>query len=181
MKFPYFGAPIYTESYVIIISDMNDKTICTICFEDLTPDTFVTYRQSLNNEWLQFPYCKNCLGSLLDSQWGMYIRGLKNADCEASLRHLINIGPPINFRDPYIEEGREIFQFMCNSCMISSKLQDSLDEEKRNLLANKLKEVLPLLRNNVTEVKIDTDVDTQVRTTFDYIACINQILNDFSL
>ena len=161
------------------LTKFDDKT-CAFCLEDLTLEIFVEYRIDVDSKWMPFEYCKDCLDRLMEMQWNIYIKGLKNADCEASLRNLINAGPPVNFRDSRIEEGKELHQFLCNSNISSAKLTDSFDPEKRDLLANKLKTILPLLGSQIKQNNSVDDV-TDAFEEFDYIESINKILGEFSL
>ena len=180
-----------------------DPSMCSVCFDDLTPETTVTYRQhtdepqnfsnsfapsfskdepqnfsnsfapsfSKDEEWLPFPYCKGCMEYLKDAQWDMYIQGLKKADCEATLKGLIKIGPPVNFRDVKIANGEEIYEFKCNSEVISGKLANSFDGEKRNALYSELKKILPSLHDE----KQETDEFSN------YVDFISKTLAKFSL
>ena len=154
---------------------------CSLCFDDISSETFVKYQQEQkqNQEWKPFAYCKECLGLLMESQWNTYIDGLRKADCEATLKKLIERGPPTHFRDPRIENGSYLVSFMCNSDIISGKLQGPLDEEKMNSFNDKLKEILPLLNS-------DHDVEYKNRNkddpeTLDYMGCINKVLDEFCL
>lgn len=158
--------------------EINNK-LCALCFDDITPETFVTYQQDTNQEWKPFAYCKECLLLLMESQWNTYIDGLKKADCEATLKKLIERGPPDHFRDPRIENGLSLSLFMCDSNIISGKLQKPLDEEKMNSFDDKLKEILPLL-NSDHDVEYKNNNDNNIET-LDYMGHINRILDEFCL
>lgn len=150
---------------------------CLLCYDDFTIEVFVKYRQTDESEWKPFEYCNNCLISLLEMQWNSYIKGLRNADCEASLRQSIECGAPTNFRDSRINDGNEIYQFVCNNVIISGKLQNSLDSDKTKLLNSKLKGVLPLLGGG-----IGTSLNDSATTeSFDYIGYVDKILREFEL
>lgn len=67
-------------------------------------------------------YCYDCLVYLLNHLWYKYIDDLKT-DCEVSLKNLIEMGPPCYFRDPLINGGKEIKEFLYQGQIISGKLK----------------------------------------------------------
>ncbi len=151
---------------------MDTEKICAVCYDDIVLETEVLYQLNIDDQWKPFQYCKECVLFLLNSQWDVYISGLRKADCEASLKKLIERGPPSRFRDARIEDGNELHQFKCNSDIISSALPNCMDDEKMVLLNTKLKELLPLLSDNIGEQKYED---------FDYMNSINKLLDELSL
>ncbi len=98
--------------------------LCQLCYEEMIPLQYKieTYKT--------FIYCYDCLQELLNTQWYDYIKGLKT-DCQASLTRLINLGPPMNYRDFAIDEGKEIDNFLYQDHIIEAKLKGSFEGNKR--------------------------------------------------
>jgi len=138
-----------------------------MCFEYIIDEIKVKYRLSNIDNFKDFVYCVDCLSILMNSLWEIYINNLKKADCEKSLLSLINDGLPINFRDSYIENNKEIYEFYYNDQVHSAKLTGSLDFYQRNELYNKL--------NDIFSKNGDCTDD------FDYIENIDKLLKEYDL
>ena len=139
---------------------------CKMCFEDIADDSIVKYRLSVFDDFKTFVYCSECLELLINGQWEKYITNLKKVDCERSLLSLINDGPPINFRDTYIEENKEIHEFQYNGKIYSAKLKGSLDENERRKLHNKLIDIISNVQNG---------------SDYDYLNNVNKLILEFKL
>lgn len=139
---------------------------CKLCFEDIANDSIVKYRISEIDEFKNFVYCIECLELLIDGQWEKYITNLKKVDCEKSLLSLINSGTPMNFRDTYIEENKEIYEFLANNKIFSAKLKGSLNENERKNLHNKLVNIATNLQNG---------------SDYDYLNRVNELIIEFKL
>lgn len=139
---------------------------CKLCFEDITDDSIVKYRMSEIDEFKKFVYCSECLELLIDGQWDKYVTNLKKVDCEKSLLSLVNDGPPINFRDTYIEDNKEIYEFYYNNKVSSAKLKGSLLINERKELHNKLINIISNVQNG---------------SDFDYLGNINKLIIEFEL
>ena len=137
-----------------------------MCFDDIPDESIVKYRLSELDDFKTFVYCSECLELLIDGQWDKYITNLKKVDCERSLLSLINDGPPINFRDTYIEGNKEIHEFQYNGNIYSAKLKGSLDENQRKELHNKLIDIISNVQNG---------------NDYDYLANINKLIVEFNL
>lgn len=142
---------------------------CKLCFEDICEEEIVKYRLSPTEEFKDFVYCIDCLEMLTNSIWKNYISLLKKADCEKSLMSVIELGPPINFRDTYIEENKEIYEFSHRNEVKSAKLTGSLSIEERNELHKKLVDIAVKSKNG-------ENVDD-----FDYIGNITKLLQEYNL
>ena len=105
---------------------------CALCFEN----KIIKYHIDEDKDFI---YCYNCVLYLKDNQWYNYIKDLKT-DCQASLKRSIEIGPPVNVRDFAVENGKEIDYFIDNNKMISAKLKNSFDVEKRDAFWTDLKQ-----------------------------------------
>jgi len=103
---------------------------CKLCFNKLTLDTFVMYRLNENDDYKSLIYCIDCLNEIKETQWQHYINAIKTADCEKSLINLIKSKPPIHFRDTYIENNKEIYDFLYKGEPYSSRLKGALTNEK---------------------------------------------------
>lgn len=106
--------------------------LCHLCYENLTA---IKYKI---NEYKDFCYCLECLELLKETQWNTYIKGLKT-NCQASLCRLIELGPPINYRDFAIENGHEIESFFDDNKIISAKLKGSYEGPLREQFWHDLK------------------------------------------
>lgn len=138
-----------------------------MCFEDI--EILVQYRLSTIDNFKDFVYCINCLTLLMNSLWEKYVDNLKKADCEKSLLSVIQDGPPTNFRDAYIENNKEIYDFYYNDESHSAKLRGSLNIDQRNELHLKLVDVFKKSKNG-------NSVDD-----FDYIGNIDKLLKEYNL
>lgn len=107
--------------------------ICQLCYEN---DILIQYHINQDQDFI---YCYDCLEQLKACQWYDYIKALKT-DCQASLARLIEIGPPMHYRDFAIENGKEIDYFIYNGNKISAKLKGSFDGIKRDAFWADLKQ-----------------------------------------
>ncbi len=146
---------------------------CKFCFEDIIEESKVQYRLSNVEDFKDFVYCLDCLNLLINTQWDKYVSGLKKADCEKSLLALIACGPPINFRDTYIEENKEIYEFYYNNKIHSAKLKSSLSAEERYELHKKLSKIAS---NSNSHKNKDNNIDD-----FDYLGNIDKLLKEYNL
>jgi len=137
---------------------------CKFCLENI--DIIVKYKLSETDDLKDFVYCFECLNTLQNNKWYNYITNLKNVDCEKSLLSLIKDGPPINFRDTYIEDNKEIYEFYYNEKIYSAKLNGSLNNYENKELHNKLINISKNLKNEIN---------------YDYLSDINKVLSEFSL
>lgn len=132
--------------------DPHIVSICKLCFEDITHDTFVLYKDQDNQDaiWLQCVYCSICVQDLLELQWSRYVEQIKSETCVIALKRLIDEGPPINFRDakavPCNNPRNEVCQFYFNNSIQSAKLKDSFVGEERMAWISELNNTLELLK-----------------------------------
>ncbi len=99
---------------------------CRLCFEEME-----TIQYEIDGVYKDFIFCYDCLETLKASQWDTYVNDLKT-DCQASLNRLILIGPPVNYRDFTIENGKEINSFLYQNNILSAKLKGSFEPQKRD-------------------------------------------------
>jgi len=146
---------------------------CLICFNSVESTECVWY--TIDKEsWDKFPYCIECINYLKLSLWNEYVKGLKMADCEKTLRNLINIGPPRHVRDSLISSNREILEFKLNEQIISSELANAPTVEQLLLLKQRLNDVIIIL-DKYNEIEINMDVDCLE----DVMNVINSILDEY--
>ena len=139
---------------------------CKLCFEDIADDSVVKYKLSESDDFKNFAYCSQCLELLIDKQWENYVTNLKKVDCEKSLLSLIHDGMPVNFRDTYIEDNKEIYEFYYNGKICSAKLKGSLNENERKNLNNKLVNIVTNLKNG---------------SDYDYLTRVNELILEYKL
>lgn len=97
-----------------------------MCLEN---DIDIQYK--IDDVYRDFIYCYDCLETLKERQWYDYIKGLKT-DCQPSLTRLLEIGPPINYRDFSVENGKEIDRFLYKGNYLSARLKGSFDTMERD-------------------------------------------------
>jgi hypothetical protein len=136
---------------------------CKSCLEELTSDKKVFYRSCISDKFIEFDYCIGCLNEMMCVQWDNYIDGLKTADCMRSLRILIEMGPPINFRDNMINDGKEIYEFYFDGKIQSARLKNNMDICSVDILRIKLLNIVNILDD------------------IEHVTVIGEILNEFNL
>lgn len=112
---------------------------CKICYEDL--DDLIKYNTS-KDELSTLYYCIDCLKYMLVNMGYDYIKKIKTADCEKSLKNLINEGIPVYFRDNQVNNNLEIKQFYYNDKIINGILNNYLSIDEIIILNNKLKNAM---------------------------------------
>lgn len=115
---------------------------CSYCFENITKDNFVLYQNKERGEWYKFQYCSSCVVFIINNQWNKYVQDVEKTDCMRSLESLLEMGPPINFRDRNIENNNEIHKFYYSGSEQSAKLAGSLIGEERITWLNNKKKLL---------------------------------------
>ena len=127
----------------------NKNNECALCFDNIT-DNYVYYKDNPDSKWIPCKYCSICIQDLIDNQWSIYTEQIKNETCMATLRRLIEEGPPINFRDkkavPCNNSNGEVYQFYYNGCIQNAKLKDSLVGEERLKYLDELNKIYQLLK-----------------------------------
>ena len=126
---------------------------CALCFDDITKDNYAFYNDNEelpNSEWIPCKYCSACIQDSLDNQWSIYVQQLKNETCVATLKRLIEDGPPINFRDkravPCNNPTGEVYEFYYNGDQQQAKLKDSLIDNERSKYIDELNKMYKLLQ-----------------------------------
>lgn len=99
---------------------------CKICYETMT--SIVYYQTNLDDCYNPLGYCYDCLTYLMENQWNKYKNNLKNVDCEASLKRLIEEGPPLYFKDACIENNSDIRRFKYQDYIISGQIKTVLTD-----------------------------------------------------
>lgn len=105
----------------------NDE--CSICFDEITKDNYVLYKDKEDTLWLKSNYCKSCIQYLISTQWERYVDSVDKANCAAELRRLLELGPPINLREKSFicnNERSEVYKLYYDSGEQSAKLNGSL-------------------------------------------------------
>jgi hypothetical protein len=119
---------------------------CGLCFEDLTPETHILFRMEQNAPWQNLVYCKDCLHALMNDKWNRYFNVLKTEECRATLKTLIEIGPPTRFRDNGIEKNCEIYEFYYDDKIYPATLKIPLTlDQVKELSMSLINDILPLL------------------------------------
>lgn len=122
----------------------REITECKCCLSEIDIINYVLYKDSSESKWLSCFYCCDCIQELLKTSWERYVKLIEKADCAAALKRLINIGPPINIRDPdgipCDNESKEVYIFYFNDSEQSAKLVGSYVGEDRTKWWDELKE-----------------------------------------
>lgn len=156
--------------------DMNNNE-CKLCFDVIDDDTQVHFRFESEAEWIKLYYCKDCVLMMINNKWSMYISNLRKAECKNALTNIIKKGPPRNFSDNSIMEGKEIYEFFYNNEIHSAKLTGSLDDDNMILFHSMLLDILPLLKPQLDEFD-DTKINIK---DIDYNSRIQHVLSFFNL
>ncbi|CAM9894947.1 unnamed protein product [Discosporangium mesarthrocarpum] len=119
---------------------------CLCCYDDITDSNYVEYRtgegrrstKNLHVPWQPALFCEECIGRLLQSQWGKYVEGLAKSTCKAEQRRMLMNGPPINISDPTAlpcPEGELVHSlwYASDKEVHSAKLVGSLEGEERQI------------------------------------------------
>ena len=119
---------------------MDDSNSCIACYDELT--NILYYCEDYHKNWKRSQYCINCINYLKKMQWDNFQKDI-NDDCLATLRRIIETGPPINVRDIYSmkceNESGEVYLFMYENIEVDAKLENSLIGDERDLLWLELK------------------------------------------
>mmetsp|Transcript_16669 Transcript_16669/g.35191 ORF Transcript_16669/g.35191 Transcript_16669/m.35191 type:complete len:166 (-) Transcript_16669:24-521(-) len=128
----------------------TDGMCCLCTMEDITDEdqNYVEFQSYPSMTWkpAQFELC--VVQQLLDSQFEQYIGRVKKTDCQAELRRLLAIGPPIYISDkhgfPLEENDTHVCKlwFALDGKERSSKLKGAVEGEKREALWTELKEFI---------------------------------------
>jgi hypothetical protein len=154
---------------------------CLICINNIEPNDYVWYtieeiinESNYQQKWTRFPYCIDCVNYLKSSLWDKYVMDLKKSDCEKSLRHIIESGPPGRVRDAFIASNQEIYAFKVNDQIISSDLDGAPSVEKLLELKQKLVDVLIILDKHKN---MENNIDSEDLVDIMNVVC--QIFNEY--
>ena len=104
---------------------------CMCCMNDI--ETIVKYR--VDNEWFDCGYCEDCIKYMLKTQFQQYVEDVKKEKCKVALKRLVTLGPPMKFRDPNINNGKEVDEFNLFPADLENIYpSDELEEYKSNLV-----------------------------------------------
>lgn len=130
--------------------DPNKNNNCYSCLDTLCEENYVLYKDKEENDWYPCIYCSECIKYMLDTQWGQYMQNISQPDCAATLRRILESGPPINLRDKSIicnNDNSEVYKFYFSKCEQSAKLKGSLVGEEREKFILHQKEILKTMEN----------------------------------
>ena len=133
--------------------NLNKKYECLSCMDDITIENYVLYKDQENNEWKSCYYCSICIKYMIDTQWDNYINSIEKVDCAATLRRLLEMGPPINFRDKTIECNNEVYKFYYSGQEQDAKLKGSLIGKERDEWIENQRNILKIMEN-VPDIRI---------------------------
>lgn len=136
---------------------------CLFCMSELSD---VVYYLIAEDKWQEHTSCFDCIQYIIQNNWKLYLKNIKNADCEKSLKEILNNGL-IN----YLTLNGNIFgtivkKIKYNDKIYETRLTNSLSDELLNEINLELKQIL----NNM-EIIID----------YDYINQINNLLKKYNL
>lgn len=128
---------------------------CLATWEDISIEdgTYCEYKTVPSGTWHAAKYCTEVIDRLLRDSFKKYLEDVEKAtkDCAASLRRLINLGPPVYLTDSEalpIPEGDthiETLWISEGNRYVSAMLQGALLGEEREELWRTQKEVLSVL------------------------------------
>jgi len=117
---------------------IKEGSTCASCWDDMSTENYVEYREQEDGLWLPSGFCQECIGMLLSSQYEKYCETLASTKCKAEQRRLLDRGPPINIFDKtalpcsggdYAEVNA--LWYMSDGEIHSAKLKGSLEGEDR--------------------------------------------------
>ena len=109
---------------------------CLCCFDEINNP--VKYQSEKDGPWKDCHYCKNCIDYMLETQFTSYIDNIKKETCKVALEKLIKLKPPLKFRDPTINEGKEIYTFDGFSAELKNVYSEEELEKYREFINNLL-------------------------------------------
>jgi len=151
--------------------DNLSKLICQSCLDEVDTTNQVLYKKTEESEWEHFGYCTICVFELKNYLWNGYINGLRTTDCQKTLKNLIIIGPPHNFRDVGLTKNEELYSFFYDGQIQTARLKGSLDREIIKSLHDELLLIVDAIDGKIMGTVSD----------FDYMARINEVLGKYSL
>lgn len=139
--------------------DTESEITCLVCYDDITEETKTLYKRYDNKndtDYVESRCCTVCLKHMLDISWDNYVKQIKNADCEAQMKRLLEHGPPINLRcinilssdsENKIDPKEEFESFYFDNDIQSAKLKGSLIGEEREKWIHEQQQVLEYLKS----------------------------------
>ena len=143
----------HTRSYdpIIAMSETHGKPTdgmeCFATMEDITEEdgNYVEYQTAPSMLWHPSQYERSTVENLLNTQFHDYVEKVRTTDCQATLRRLLEKGPPVYLEDkhalPLPENETHICQvwFAGDNTERSAKLDGAVDGEERDKLWEELK------------------------------------------
>jgi hypothetical protein len=113
------------------------------CIACLTDFEGVKYRQR-DGEWLDSPYCEDCINWFITSQWDSYVNTIKTETCKKTVKNLILAGPPLYVREPIgLPCGDQgVYEFKIGDNIISGRLENVYENEEMDTYKRFLSEYL---------------------------------------
>lgn len=118
---------------------------CACCFCDI--DDVLKYRDEKDGKWKDCIYCKDCVEYMIETQFNDYVERIKNETCKVSLERLLEMGPPLKFRDPKVicnNDKNEVYEFN----MFQSDLNNVYKGDKMVKYMNFIENYLNEIKNN---------------------------------
>ncbi|KAG7358261.1 hypothetical protein IV203_014848 [Nitzschia inconspicua] len=125
----------------------SDGMECYATMEDITVEdgNYVEYQTYPSMLWHPCRYERSVVENLLQSQFHDYVEKVRTTDCQATLRRLLTVGPPIYIEDKHampLPEGEShicTVWFAGDDTERSAKLDGAVEGKDRERLWNELK------------------------------------------
>lgn len=130
-----------------------DDMWCLAMAEEITSDTFCEYQTSPSGTWHPSNFSAEAVQRLICTQFGDFIRSVRNATCEADLKKRLDCGPPIWLEDQHAMPLPFGDTHICRVWMLSdgkeysAKLKGCVEGAERDALWKELKAFTPVKRS----------------------------------
>lgn len=142
-----------------------EENSCNICYDNIREEKKVSYSLQDGN-WSLLECCKECFEEMLNTNWFTYVKQIKEANCEHSLKSCIKNGIPSKLTNTFTISGEPIIKIKINNILKSSTLKKSITEEENEQLNHKLH----IVHNNIID---------KSNCGYDYLYEIQKIFEDF--
>jgi hypothetical protein len=122
---------------------------CLVTMEDITEDNYVEYLSRPSGLWQPAKIEQSVVEHLICTQFNDYVAKVRQSDCQAELRRLLESGPPIYVSDPHglplIETDThiEFLWFSSDQQTRSARLQNAVEGAERERLWEELRAFAP--------------------------------------
>lgn len=119
----------------------NKYDSCIACCEDITPENFVLFKDTVSVDWKSCMYCCDCITYILNTKVKKIIDELEKTDCKATMRRFIENSTIDYFYDKSVSENK-VINFYFNGNEQSALYKNEYTEDFINELKAKIIQIL---------------------------------------